>query len=127
MAKIILLYVIALFMIFPLFWSHGNATTPRKLGVRHNAVTSLPNTNEVTFDESENQDSPILSSSALTNTITIPLVNPTIFANEAEADKHGARQTPIIVTSLPNTNEGTQTNVVLPREPWSGHGSLIID
>ncbi|PHT80688.1 hypothetical protein T459_13703 [Capsicum annuum] len=34
-------------MIFPLFWNHGNATTPRKLGARHSAVTSLTNTNKV--------------------------------------------------------------------------------
>ncbi|OIT37008.1 hypothetical protein A4A49_16376 [Nicotiana attenuata] len=46
MAKITLFPLYALLMIFALFWNHGNATTPRKLGARHNAVTSLPNTNE---------------------------------------------------------------------------------
>ncbi|KAF3666547.1 hypothetical protein FXO37_10458 [Capsicum annuum] len=49
MAKIILLYVVTLFMIFPLFWNHGNATTPRKLGTRHNAVTGMTNTGDATF------------------------------------------------------------------------------
>uniref|UniRef100_A0A3Q7GSE5 Uncharacterized protein n=1 Tax=Solanum lycopersicum TaxID=4081 RepID=A0A3Q7GSE5_SOLLC len=169
MAKINLLYFVALLVIFPLFWSYGHATTPRKLGARHNAVTTTPhklrarqfgttclkntncaisggsssqggsghmystissssahanaanpstlgshqfvvtslsNTNEANSDGSEKQDSPILSLLAHTNAITIPLVDPTIFTNEVKAHKHGARHTPIIITSLLNTNEG---------------------
>ncbi|KAM3234674.1 sericin 1-like [Capsicum annuum] len=49
MAKVILLYVVEVFMIFPLFWNHGNATTHRKLGARHNAVTGLTNIGDATF------------------------------------------------------------------------------
>ncbi|MCD7461364.1 hypothetical protein HAX54_045960 [Datura stramonium] len=63
MAKIILQYVVALLMIFPLFWNHGNAITPRKLGARHNAVTDLSNTNKITFRGSGGQYSLDSSSS----------------------------------------------------------------
>ncbi|KAK4371487.1 hypothetical protein RND71_010962 [Anisodus tanguticus] len=68
MAKITLLPLYALLITFSLIWNHGNATTPRKLGVRHNTVTNLPN-----------------------------------------SMKLGKRQNPIIITSLPNTNEAANS------------------
>ncbi|MCD7461363.1 hypothetical protein HAX54_045959 [Datura stramonium] len=125
--------------------AHANEATPRKLGSRQNVVTSLPNTNEVISDGSKDQYSPISSSSAHTNAPQhYPIIDPTIFTNEAIARKHGTYQNPIIVTSLSNTNEAintgeselhsslvsrspTQTNVVLPRKPGSGHVSSIIN
>ncbi|KAJ8562673.1 hypothetical protein K7X08_031125 [Anisodus acutangulus] len=108
MAKITLLPLYALLITFSLIWNHGNATTPRKLGVRHNTVTNLPNTNyEAIFDGSKHEDSHIPSSLAHANVIVPkgPLINP----NEATSMKLGKHQNPIIITSLPNTNEAANS------------------
>ncbi|KAJ8565073.1 hypothetical protein K7X08_001533 [Anisodus acutangulus] len=137
-------------MIFQLFWNHGNATTPHKLGGRHREVTSLSNANEATFGGLRHQYSSSISSSlghtnaatplmlgARHNTVTSlsdtneaifsgskhddshipillahtnvivpegPLINP-----EATSPKLGKRHNPIIITSLPNTNEAANS------------------
>lgn len=51
MAKIILLFVVALLVIFPLFLSHAwKCNNSSQIRVRYNAVTSLSNIGDETFD-----------------------------------------------------------------------------
>lgn len=91
MTKIILLYAVAFLTIFPLFWNHGNATTPRKLGTRQNAVTSLSNTYKITYRGSGGQ--------------YFPVSNLLIHENAKTPRILGSQQN--TVTSLPYTEETT--------------------
>ncbi|KAM3281107.1 hypothetical protein P3S67_028127 [Capsicum chacoense] len=128
MAKIILIYVVTLFMIFPFFWNHGNATTPCKLGVRHNVVTGLLNMNKVNFYGSAGQYSLVSETpcilgaryNAVTSLLDIKEVTSDdqsghqyfTISKSSSHDDHANVETPCIlgahhnvVTNLPNTKE----------------------
>ncbi|KAK4373693.1 hypothetical protein RND71_009077 [Anisodus tanguticus] len=110
--------------------AHAHATTPHILGSRHNAVTSFPNTNKaITSRRSEIHHSPISSSLAHAHATTPRIlgarhnaVTSLPNANKATINKLGARENPIIITTLPNTNEAC------PRGPdETGHVSSIFN